>query len=331
MAAAADVPLSILDLATIVSGATAADALRNTTELARRAEERGYRRFWLAEHHNMAGVASSATAVLIGHVAGATRRIRVGSGGVMLPNHAPLVVAEQFGTLATLYPDRIDLGLGRAPGTDPWTTHALWRGRTEHDDFPAQVEELRRYLAPATPTQRVRAVPGQGTEVPVWILGSSMFGAALAAQLGLPYAFASHFAPDLLHDALTHYRDNFRPSAALERPYAMAGVNVLVAEDAAEARRQFTSVQQRFLALARGGPQQLQPPKDDMAAVWSEAERRMADAKLSASVVGDPATVRRGLAEFVERTGVSELMVVTETYDFADRLRSYELLADLWN
>ncbi|MFC7327419.1 LLM class flavin-dependent oxidoreductase [Marinactinospora rubrisoli] len=327
VAAAADVPLSILDLATIVSGATAADALRNTTELARHADEWGYRRFWLAEHHNMAGVASSATSVLIGHVAGATRRIRVGSGGVMLPNHAPLVIAEQFGTLATLYPGRIDLGLGRAPGTDPWTTQALRRKRTEHDDFPAQVEELRRYLAPETPTQRVRAVPGQGTQVPVWILGSSMFGAALAAQLGLPYAFASHFAPDLLHDALTYYRENFQPSAELERPYAMAGVNVLIAEDDAEARRLFTSTQQRFLALATGGPQQLQPPRDDM----PEAERRLADSKLSASVVGAPETVRRGLADFVARTGVSELMVVTETYDFKARLRSYELLADLWS
>ncbi|RAY15863.1 LLM class flavin-dependent oxidoreductase [Actinomadura craniellae] len=327
--AVAGVPLSVLSLAPIPQGRTAADALRATTEQARRAEEWNYLRFWVAEHHNMPAVASSATSILIGHLAGATSRIRVGSGGVMLPNHAPYIIAEQFGTLATLYPDRIDLGLGRAPGTDPWTARALHRDPSGGLDFPDQVAELRGYLAPPTPGRRVRAIPGEGTQVPVWLLGSSLFSARLAAREGLPFAFASHFAPDQLHAALEVYRREFRPSAELDRPHAMAGLNVMVADTDERARYEFSSVQQRVLSIVRGDIG-MPPPVADIDALWTPAEAQAVGSMLREAVVGAPGTVRRGLLEFVERTGADELIVVSEPFDPAARLRSLELLAELW-
>jgi luciferase family oxidoreductase group 1 len=280
------IPFSILDLSPIVEGGDAAQAFRNTLDLARHAERWGYRRYWLAEHHNMPGIASSATAVLIGHVAAGTSSIRVGSGGVMLPNHAPLVIAEQFGTLAALHPGRIDLGLGRAPGTDPWTSRALRRGLGDPaDSFPQDVVELQAYFRPAAPDQAVRAVPGEGLDVPIWLLGSSLYSAQLAALLGLPFAFASHFAPDLLLPALEIYRSRFRPSAALDRPYAMAGVPVYAAETNEEARRRFTSQQQGFLNLRRGMPGRLPPPVDSMEGRWSPAERAMVERRRASSLV----------------------------------------------
>src|SRR3954471_3582397 len=261
--------ISVLDLAPIREGATAADAFRNSLDLARHAERWGYRRFWLAEHHNIPGIASAATAVVIGHVAGGTSRIRVGAGGVMLPNHAPLVIAEQFGTLASLYPGRIDLGLGRAPGGDRQTTHALRRNLDgTEDDFPRDVAELQSYFRPARPGQAVRAIPGEGLDVPIWLLGSSDFSARLAAELGLPFAFASHFAPDYLLPALELYRENFKPSERLAEPYAMVGVNVIAGDTDAQARRLFTSLQQQFLNMVRGKPGQLPPPVDDMDGLW---------------------------------------------------------------
>lgn len=321
-------PLSILDLAFVPAGATAADALRNSLDLARHAERWGYRRFWLAEHHNMAGIASAATAVVIGYVAGGTRTIRVGAGGIMLPNHAPLVVAEQFGTLESLYPGRIDLGLGRAPGTDQNTVRALRRHPASAESFPQDVRELQAYFAPALPGQAVRAVPGAGLNVPLWILGSSLFGAQLAAMLGLPHAFASHFAPGALLQALQVYRSTFRPSQQLERPCAMAGVNVIVADTDAEARRLFTSAQQQFTNLLRGAPGMLPPPIDDIESYWSPLERAQATGMLEYSFVGSPGTVRQGLEQFVAATGIDEVIVVAAIYDHAARLRSYELLAD---
>lgn len=319
--------LSILDLAFVPVGATPADALRNTLDLAQHAEEWGYRRFWLAEHHNMPGIASSATAVVIGYVAGGTRRIRVGAGGIMLPNHAPLVIAEQFGTLETLYPGRIDLGLGRAPGTDQVTVRALRRSPASADTFPEDVVELQSYFAPPREGQAVRAVPGAGLDVPLWILGSSLFGAQLAAMLGLPYAFASHFAPDALFQALRVYRESFRPSAQLDRPYTMAGVNVVAADTDEEARRLFTSVQQQFANLVRGAPGRLPPPIDDIDAWWTPLEKAQASAMLRYAFVGSAQSVRAGLERFVRETGVDELIVVSAIYDHAARLRSYEILA----
>ncbi|HKJ71366.1 MAG TPA: LLM class flavin-dependent oxidoreductase [Gammaproteobacteria bacterium] len=321
--------LSILDLAPIRAGGDAAAALRAATELARHAEDLGYRRFWLAEHHNMTGIASSATAVLIGHVADATENIRVGSGGVMLPNHAPLVVAEQFGTLEALHPGRIDLGLGRAPGTDRRTVRALRRDPQEGAErFPADLEELRGYLAPAEPDQMVRAVPGAGSRVPVWVLGSSPSSAELAARLGLPYAFASHFAPAHLDEALALYRERFEPSEELAAPYVMAGLNVAAADSDAEARRQFTSVQQQFLRMGRGRkPGPLPEPADDMDALWAPDERERVGQMLWASAVGGPDTVAEQVAGFVERTGVDEVMATTQMHDPAAVIRSYEILA----
>ncbi|MFO7276672.1 MAG: LLM class flavin-dependent oxidoreductase [Pseudomonadota bacterium] len=321
------VPLSILDLAFVTVGATPADALRNTLDLAQHAEEWGYRRFWLAEHHNMPGIASSATAVVIGYVAAGTRRIRVGAGGIMLPNHAPLVIAEQFGTLETLYPGRIDLGLGRAPGTDQVTVRALRRSPASADTFPDDVVELQSYFAPPREGQAVRAVPGAGLNVPVWILGSSVFGAQLAAMLGLPYAFASHFAPDALFHALRIYRESFRSSSQLDRPYTMAGVNVVAADTDDEARRLFTSVQQQFANLVRGSPGRLPPPIDDIDTYWTPLEKAQASAMLRYAFVGSGRTVRAGLERFVRETGVDELIVVSAIYDHAARLRSYEILA----
>jgi luciferase family oxidoreductase group 1 len=324
------IPFSILDLSPIPKGGTAADALRNTLALAQHAERLGYLRYWLAEHHNMPGIASAATALVIGHVAGGTNTIRVGSGGIMLPNHSPLVIAEQFGTLASLYPGRIDLGLGRAPGTDMMTAQALRRDvAMSGEQFPQDVQELQSYFAPPQPRQRIRAVPGAGLEVPIWLLGSSLFGAQLAAMLGLPFAFASHFAPDAMMQALDLYRGGFRPSAQLERPYAMLGANVLVADSDAEARRQFTSQQQSFINLRRGMPGQVPPPIDDIDAYWSPAEKAMVEHSLACSFVGSAATVEQGLKAFLEATQPDELMITAHIYDQAARLRSLELAAEV--
>ena len=321
-------PLSVLDLAPIPEGFTAADALRNTLDLAQHAERWGYTRYWLAEHHNMVNIASAATSVVIGYVAGGTRTIRVGAGGIMLPNHSPLVIAEQFGTLESLYPGRIDLGLGRAPGTDQRTLRALRRDPSSADTFPQDVLELQALLGPVQPGQAVRAVPGAGTEVPLWILGSSLFGAQLAAALGLPFAFASHFAPGQLMQALAIYRERFQPSRQLARPYAMAGVNVIAAETDAEARRLFTTVQQHATNIVRGTRTLLQPPVDDMEAVWSPVEKAQVSAMLACSVVGSPQTVRAGLQDFITKTGVDEVIVAAAIFDHTARRRSYEILAE---
>jgi luciferase family oxidoreductase group 1 len=323
-------PLSVLDLSPILEGGNASQALRNTLDLAQHAELWGYRRYWLAEHHNMPGIASAATSVVIGHVAGGTSRIRVGAGGVMLPNHAPLVIAEQFGTLESLFPGRIDLGLGRAPGTDPVTTHALRRDLASHaDSFPEDVVELLSYFREAKAGQRVRAVPGAGLDVPVWILGSSLFGARLAAELGLPYAFASHFAPDALEQALDTYRRTFRPSPSRKEPYVMLGVNVIAADSDRDAERLLTSLEQAFVALRRGAPIPLPPPVDSMEGRWSDLERAQLEHALSCSVVGSPETVRRGLEAFVARTAPDELMVTAQVFDHAARLRSFEIVAEV--
>ncbi|MEP6636853.1 MAG: LLM class flavin-dependent oxidoreductase [Acidobacteriota bacterium] len=324
------VPLSILDLVPVTVGSTPRKALRNSLDLAQRAERLGYNRFWVAEHHNMTGIASAATSVVIGYLASGTSTIRVGSGGIMLPNHAPLVIAEQFGTLESLYPGRIDLGLGRAPGTDQRTLRALRRNPASSDSFPEDVQELQAFLAEAMHGQAVRAVPGAGTEVPIWILGSSLFGAQLAAALGLPYAFASHFAPDSLLEALDVYRAQFQPSKQHARPYVMAGINVVAAAADEGARRLFTTVQQSFANLVRGRGGQMQPPIDDIEKYWSPAEKFQASRMLAHSVVGSPATVREGLERFIAATKADELMVVTSIYDHAARILSYEILADAW-
>ncbi len=321
------VPLSVLDLAPIVEGGDAADAFRRSLDLARHAERLGYRRFWLAEHHGMPGIASAATAVVIGHVAAGTSTIRVGAGGIMLPNHAPLVIAEQFGTLASLFPGRIDLGLGRAPGSDQLTTRALRRSPLAAETFPADVVELMSYFQPTHPRQLVRAVPGAGLDVPIWILGSSLFGAQLAAELGLPFAFASHFAPAALDEALELYRARFKPSVQLERPHVMLGVNVFAAETDDEGRRLFSSLQQAFVNLRRGHPGKLPPPDAGFVERLHPGDRRLLDEMLSCSVVGSPATVQRGLEAFAARTGADELMVASQIYDHEARLRSYELAA----
>ncbi len=326
-------PFSILDLAPIREGGTAAEALGNSLDLARHAERWGYRRYWVAEHHNIPGVASSATAVVIGHIAAGTDHIRVGSGGIMLPNHAPLVIAEQFGTLESLYPGRIDLGLGRAPGGDQRTAMALRRYLKGADTFPQDLEELRGYFrkAEAGPGrgQVVRAVPGEGLDVPIWLLGSSDFGARLAAELGLPFAFASHFAPDYLLTALSIYRENFRPSESLDRPYAMVGVNALAADTDAEAVRLFTSLQQAFLNLIRGMPGPIKPPVESMEGRWSAAERAQVGRMTRVSVVGSPETVRRGLEAVIEATDADELMLAGHVHDHDARLRSFEILAEV--
>jgi luciferase family oxidoreductase group 1 len=322
------VALSILDLAFVPEGATPAAALQRSLELAQHAERWGYERFWLAEHHNMVGVASAATSIVIGYIAGGTRTIRVGAGGIMLPNHSPLVIAEQFGTLETLYPGRIDLGLGRAPGTDQRTLRALRRDPLSAESFPQDVVELQALLGPLRPGQVVQAVPGTGLEVPLWILGSSLYGAQLAAALGLPYAFASHFAPDDLMAALATYRAGFRPSAQLAAPYAMVGANVVVAPTDAEARRLFTSIQQGVTNLLRGARGRLQPPLDDIETYWTPAEKAHAARMLACSFVGAPPTVRAELGRFVAATGADEVIVAAGIYDQAARLRSYELLAE---
>jgi luciferase family oxidoreductase group 1 len=321
--------LSILDLAFVPEGGTPADALKRTLELARHAEQWGYTRFWLAEHHNMVGVASAATAVAIGYVAAGTRTIRVGAGGIMLPNHSPLVIAEQFGTLETLYPGRIDLGLGRAPGTDQRTLRALRRDPMSAESFPRDVVELQALFGPRKPGQVVEAVPGTGLRVPLWILGSSLYGAELAAALGLPYAFASHFAPADLIAALATYRAGFRPSAQLAAPYVMVGANVVVAATDAEARRLFSSVQQGVTNLLRGARGRLQPPIEDIDDYWTPAEKAHASRMLACSFVGAPATVRAGLTELVAQTRADEIIVAAGIFDQTARLRSFELLAQL--
>ena len=321
-------PLSVLDLSPVVEGASAADSFRNTRDLAQHAERWGYTRFWLAEHHNMPGIGSSATSVLIGYVAGGTSTIRVGAGGVMLPNHSPLVIAEQFGTLESLFPGRIDLGLGRAPGTDPETTLALRRdAMAAANSFPEDVQQLLAYFRPAAPGQRVRAVPGEGLRVPVWLLGSSLFSARLAAALGLPFAFASHFAPDYLLAALETYRREFHPSETLERPHTMATLNVIAADSDADAARLFTSVQEQFIRLRRGMPGKLPPPIEPGDATWSRDERLMIAHTLRYSVVGAPDTVKRGLDAFVETTRADEMLVTGHIYDHASRLRSFEIVS----
>lgn len=321
------IPLSVLDLVPVRRGDTPADALRNTLDLARHAEALGYRRYWMAEHHNMTGIASAATSVVIGYVAGGTKTIRVGAGGIMLPNHSPLVIAEQFGTLESLYPGRIDLGLGRAPGTDQLTLQALRRDYSSAERFPDDVMELQALLGPVQPGQRIRAVPGAGLEVPLWILGSSLFGAQLAAAFGLPYAFASHFAPEALEHAIQIYRNRFKPSAQLDKPRSMAGINVVCADTDQEAKRLFTTLQQQFTNMIRNTRGQMQPPIDDIESYWTPAEKAQAMRMLACSFVGSPQTVRREIEAFVERTGVDELMASGPIFDHEARKRSFELLA----
>jgi luciferase family oxidoreductase group 1 len=321
-----DTPLSVLDLAPVRQGGTAAEAFRNSLDLARHAERLGYKRFWLAEHHNLPGVASAATAVVIGHIAGGTSRIRVGAGGIMLPNHAPLMIAEQFGTLESLYPGRIDLGLGRAPGGDQPTARALRRNLgSGGDTFPRDLAELMAYFRKASPGQAVRAVPGEGLEVPIWLLGSSDFSALLAAELGLPFAFASHFAPDYLHAALALYRQHFEPSDRLAKPHVMVGVNVFAADTDAEARRLFTSLQQQWLNLVRGTPGQLPPPVDSMDPLWDQRERAHVEGRGRVSAVGTPDRVRSVLEMILAETGADELILTAQIHDHAARLRSFEL------
>jgi luciferase family oxidoreductase group 1 len=322
------VALSILDLVRVTQDTDARGALYNARDLAAHAEDWGYRRFWVAEHHNMAGIASAATSVVIAHIAAGTKSIRVGAGGIMLPNHAPIVIAEQFGTLARLHPGRIDLGLGRAPGTDQMTVRALRRSLNNSDNFPQDVLELQAYFAPVQHGQRLQAVPAAGTEVPLWILGSSTFGAHLAAELGLPYAFASHFAPDELLAALDVYRSRFKPSEQLERPHAMVGVNIIAAETDAEAQRLATTQQMSFTNIFRGARGLSQPPIDDIETYWTPSEKIQAMRMLARSIVGSPATVRAGIEALVAETGANELMIVSDVYEHEKRLRSFELIAE---
>lgn len=323
------VPLSILDLIRVTEETDARGALNDARDLAGRAEAWGYRRFWVAEHHNMPGIASAATSVVIAHIAGGTRSIRVGAGGIMLPNHSPYVIAEQFGTLACLFPGRIDLGLGRAPGTDQITVRAFRRPPQESDSFPQDVLELQAFLAPAQPGQIIQAVPAAGTQVPLWILGSSTFGAALAADLGLPYAFASHFAPQQLLPALDIYRSRFKPSRQLDRPYVMVGVNIIAAETGREARRLATTQQMSFANIVRGGRRLSQPPIDDIDDYWTPAEKAQAVQMLARSIIGSPETVRAGMGALVAETRADELIIVSDVYDHAARLRSFELIASV--
>lgn len=323
------VAISVLDLVPVREGQEPGDALRSSIDLARHAEALGYQRYWVAEHHNMTGIASAATAVVIGQLAAATKTIRVGAGGIMLPNHAPLVIAEQFGTLEALFPGRIDLGLGRAPGTDQMTMRALRRNPMSADTFPQDVLEVQAYFAPAGPNQAIQAVPGAGLDVPLWILGSSLFGAQLAAELGLPYAFASHFAPDALMQALAVYRERFKPSEQLDKAYAMPGINVIAAETDAEARHLATSLQQRFVGMVRGARGKLQPPLDDIDAYWSPAEKAHVSSMLRYAFIGSPETLKRNLRAFVAATQADELMTTAPIFDHEARKRSYEILAGI--
>jgi luciferase family oxidoreductase group 1 len=321
------VPFSVLDLSPIKQGETASDAFRNSLDLAQNAERLGYQRHWMAEHHGMPGIASAATSVIIAHIAGGTSTIRVGAGGIMLPNHAPLVIAEQFGTLESLYPGRIDLALGRAPGTDRVTTAALRRSDKSAGTFPQDVIELQSYFDAPKPGQTVRAVPGAGLDVPIWLLGSSMFSAQLAAELGLPFAFASHFAPDYMMHALSAYRTQFKPSNKLDKPYAMLGLSVVAADTDAEARRLFTSLQQQFVNLRRGTPGQILPPVESMDGLWTEMEKAQLEHSLAYAVVGSAETVHSQISRFVEFTGADELMITAQIYDHDARVHSYELTA----
>ena len=324
-------PISVLDLSPIIQGGDASQSLANSLDLARNAERLGYHRYWLAEHHNMPGIASAATSVVIGHVAAGTKTIRVGAGGVMLPNHAPLVIAEQFGTLAALFPGRIDLGVGRAPGTDQLTSRALRRTLAGNiDEFPQDVLELMGYFRPAQPNQAVRAVPGAGLEVPVWILGSSLYGAQLAAALGLPYAFASHFAPADLDRALMLYRQQFRPSDQLGQPYVMPGLSVFAAETDEAARLLFSSQQQAFVNLRTGRAGPLPPPLEGYEAGLDPAPKAMLDQALACAVVGGPETVKKGLKTFRDRTKADELIITAQIFDHAARVRSFEIAAEAW-
>ncbi|WP_313251346.1 LLM class flavin-dependent oxidoreductase [Stenotrophomonas sp.] len=324
------IPLSILDLAPVCEGAGPRQAFANMLDLAQHAERMGYRRYWLAEHHNMPGIASAATSVLIGHVAGGTSTIRVGAGGIMLPNHSPLQVAEQFGTLASLYPGRIDLGLGRAPGTDHATARALRRYFDSADQFPQDVTELLHYFEPAEPGQSVRAVPGAGVEVPVWLLGSSLFSARLSAAMGLPFAFASHFAPDAMDEAVAIYRREFRPSARLSQPYVILALNVVASASEAESRRLFTTQQQSFVNLRRGRPGLIPPPLDDIEAFWEPHEKSGVERALACTVLGDPAQVAEGLKAFAERHRPDEMLVTANIFEHRARLRSFELAMQAW-
>ena len=324
------IPLSILDLAPVCEGAGPRQAFANMLDLAQHAERWGYRRYWLAEHHNMPGIASAATSVLIGHVAGGTSTIRVGAGGIMLPNHSPLQVAEQFGTLASLYPGRIDLGLGRAPGTDHATARALRRYFDSADQFPQDVTELLHYFEPAEPGQSVRAVPGAGVEVPVWLLGSSLFSARLSAAIGLPFAFASHFAPDAMDEAVAIYRREFRPSARLSQPYVILALNVVASASEAESRRLFTTQQQSFVNLRRGRPGLIPPPLDDIEAFWEPHEKSGVERALACTVLGDPAQVAEGLKAFAERHRPDEVLVTANIFEHRARLRSFELAMQAW-
>ena len=324
--------LSVLDLSPITEGGSPAQSMRNSLDLARRAEALGYRRYWVAEHHNIPGIASAATAVVIGHIAGGTSAIRVGAGGIMLPNHAPLVIAEQFGTLDALFPGRIDLGLGRAPGTDQRTSFALRRNlHGDPDDFPRDVVELQGYFREPRADEPVQAIPGRGQDVPIWILGSSLYGAQLAAMLGLPYAFASHFAPAALLPALDAYRRSFRPSEQLSQPHAMAGFNVFAAETDEEAHRLRTSARKSTLWLRQGRPCPLPPPDDEFERGLSSLERRMLDEQGACSAVGSPATVLREMERFAERTGVDELMIASQIFDHEARVRSFEIAMHVWS
>ena len=325
-----DLKISTLDLVPVRADGGPAQALRNSLDLAREVERFGYNRFWVAEHHNMDGIASSATAVLLGYLAGGTSSIRLGAGGVMLPNHAPLVIAEQFGTLASLYPGRIELGLGRAPGSDQMTARALRRERSgSADDFPDDVEELVRYLGPRTPEQKVIAVPGHGTQVPIWLLGSSLFSAQLAGMRGLPYAFASHFAPRYMHEAIRVYRNHFEPSDVLDKPYVMLGVPMVVADTDERANYLATSVYQRILALMRGQSLMQQPPVHTMDGLWLPHEREAVSSFLGLAMIGSPEKVKAKVEVLLEQTGADELIFTCDLYEHADRVRSYELLAQV--
>ena len=326
-----NIPFSVLDLSPINQGSAAAESFRNSLSLAQHAEALGYKRFWLAEHHNMTGIASAATSVVIGYVAGGTSKIRVGAGGIMLPNHAPMVIAEQFGTLESLFPGRIDLGLGRAPGSDRQTAHALRRTlHTDGDDFPELLEELRFFFREPIENQRVRAVPGGGLNVPIWLLGSSGFSARLAGELGLPFAFAGHFSPEYILPALELYRKSFEPSDALKKPYAMLAINIVAAETDAEAWRLATTQFQSFLHLVRGTPGQMLPPVDLMDGLWTAQEKALVDARLGGSIIGGAATVKKELERILNQTKADELMINAMIFDHAARLRSYEIVAGVW-
>ncbi|WP_096435130.1 LLM class flavin-dependent oxidoreductase [Alteribacter populi] len=325
-----DIKMSVLDLAPVLIDRTPAESFRNTLDLAQHVEKWGFHRYWLAEHHNMPGIASSATSVVIGHVAAGTSTIRVGSGGIMLPNHAPLMIAEQFGTLESMHPGRIDLGLGRAPGTDHQTTRALRRDmRSDGEDFPQQLDELRSYLNPANTGTRVRAVPGEGLDIPIWLLGSSGFSARLAAQLGLPFAFASHFSPANTIPALELYRNHFQPSEVLDEPYAMVGANVVAAETEEEASWLATSQQQQFLELVRGHPGPLKPPVEDMDMIWSPHEKAAIDQQLGSSITGNADTVKEELQAFLDKTQADEIIVNSQIYSHNARLKSFEIVSKI--